>query len=62
MCEANVFLKKDGEMTELMKNVVSITPKDNQLHLVDLFGEQQLVNAEILEIKLLEHKVILKEK
>ncbi len=62
MCEANVYLEKEGKSTELMKNVITITPKGEKLHLVDLFGEQKVVQAEIKEIKLLEHKVILEEK
>lgn len=61
MCEANVYIEKEGKLEELMENVVTIRPEDNKLLLVDLFGEQKFVEADLKEIKLLEHKVILEE-
>ncbi|HDP70637.1 MAG TPA: CooT family nickel-binding protein [Actinobacteria bacterium] len=63
MCEAKVYIeKKDGNLEELMENVITIKPEDDKLHLVDLFGEQKYVNARFKEIKLLDHQVILTEK
>ncbi len=59
MCEANVYMEKDGELEVLMENVASITPIEDKLLLVDLFGEQKRVKAGIKELRLLDHKVIL---
>ncbi|MCL5291830.1 MAG: CooT family nickel-binding protein [Actinobacteria bacterium] len=59
MCEANVYMEKDGELEVLMENVASITPLEDRLLLVDLFGEQKRVKAELKELRLLDHKVIL---
>ncbi len=62
MCEARVYLEKKGNLEEIMSNVVTIKPEQGKLVLKDLFGEQKFVNAEVKEIKLLDHKVILEEK
>ena len=62
MCEAKVFIDKDGEQEMLMENVVTIRPEPDRLVLVDLFGETLEVDALIKEVKLVEHKVILEKK
>jgi predicted RNA-binding protein len=62
MCEANVFIEKDGQLKRVMENVVSITPVNDKLLLVDLFGEQKQIRADFKEVKLLEHQVILSPK
>jgi predicted RNA-binding protein len=62
MCEANVFIEKDGQLKSVMENVVSITPVNDKLLLVDLFGEQKQIRADFKEVKLLEHQVILSPK
>ncbi len=62
MCEAKVYIEKEGKLEDFMDNVVTIKPEKGKLLLVDLFGEQKFVEAEVKEIKLLEHKVILAQK
>lgn len=62
MCEARVYIEKEGTLEELMSNVVTIKPENDKLVLTDLFGEQKFVDAEVKEIKLLDHKVVLKER
>jgi predicted RNA-binding protein len=59
MCEAVVFLVKDGESTRLMENVVTVVPEGDKLLLTDLFGEQKLITAHIETIDLLAHEIIL---
>jgi len=60
MCESRVYLAKDGKLEQLMNNVVIMRPEENgKIFLVSLLGEQQLVEAKIKEIKLLEHMIIL---
>lgn len=62
MCEAKVFLEKEGKIIPFMDNVVTIKPENDKLLLIDLFGNRKYVEASIKELKLLEHEVILKEK
>lgn len=59
MCEAKVFLVKEGDRELLMEDVVSIKPIDEGLSLVDIMGREKPVAASIKEIKLLEHAVLL---
>ncbi|HEY5493812.1 MAG TPA: CooT family nickel-binding protein [Candidatus Anoxymicrobiaceae bacterium] len=60
MCEAVVFIVKDGESTRLMEDVVTIVPDGDKLLLTDLFGEQKLITARIDTIDLMAHEIILR--
>ena len=59
MCEAKVFLESKSGHELVMKDVVTIKPAGDSLELLDLFGEKKVISADIKEIKLLDHKVIL---
>jgi len=59
MCEAKVYLKKDEDLELLMEDCISIVPKGNKLILKDILGKSETVEGKILEVELLDHKVIL---
>ncbi len=59
MCELTVYLLEDGREEKVMEDVAAITPEGERLVLVDLLGQQKVVEARIKELKLLEHKVYL---
>lgn len=60
MCEANVYILRDGKEDLLMERVSSIVPmKDGRLYLMDLSGEQKFINARIQRVMLIDHKIIL---
>ena len=61
MCEAVVFVVKDGEKQKLMEDVVTVTPEGDKLLLTDLFGEQKLITAEVERVDLTGHEIILKQ-
>jgi predicted RNA-binding protein len=60
MCEAIVFVVKDGVKQQVMENVVTVHPEGEKLLLTDLFGEQKLITASIERIDLTGHEIILK--
>lgn len=60
MCEAVVFVVKDGEKQKVMENVVTVNPEGAQLLLTDLFGEQKLITASIETVDLTGHEIILR--
>lgn len=62
MCESKVYILENGEERKLMDNVIHIEPQNGKLFMYDLLGEQQMIDAMIKEIKLLEHKIILERK
>ncbi len=61
MCEAVVFLDREGELEKIMDDVVELKPEEGKLLLVDVFGEQKLVSARISRVELMDHRVILRE-
>jgi predicted RNA-binding protein len=59
MCEAVVFLVKEGESKRLMEDVVTVHPEGEKVLLTDIFGEQRLVTARIEKVDLIGHEIIL---
>ncbi len=62
MCEAIVFVVKDGEKEVIMENVVTLHPEGEKILLTDLFGEQRLITAKIERVDLIGHEIILRKK
>ena len=62
MCEAAAYVLKEGQEELLLSDVDVIEPEGDGLRLVNIFGEQKVINASILRLNLVNHKVILVEK
>ena len=61
MCEANVYLNKDGEEKLLLEAVYRIEPEDGMLHLENIFGEQMVIKAAFRLLALSDEKIVLEE-
>ena len=62
MCEANAYLRKQGEQDELFLEMVDrVTPHEDGLLLEDIFGRRKIVKAKIVELALVDHKIILEK-
>ena len=61
MCEANAYMLTDSGEKLVMKSVDHVTPENDGLKLVDIFGEQKFFHATIHSLSLVDHKVFLKE-
>ncbi len=61
MCEAIVYVERGGELEEVMEDVVDLRPEEGKILLTGVFGDQKLISARIKEVKLLDHKIILRE-
>ncbi len=61
MCEANVYLEKDGKEELLLEAVYFIKPEEGKLLIVNIFGEQLTLKASFKQIDLLHDRIILKE-
>ena len=61
MCEANVFLVKNGAEEEIMKDVLALENRGDHLYLADLLGNEKEVRATIKHIDFGNHKVVLEE-
>ncbi|MFI5332028.1 MAG: CooT family nickel-binding protein [Desulfobaccales bacterium] len=62
MCEAAAYVLKDGREELVLQDVDLIEPDGDNLRLVNIFGEQKVLKANILSLNLVNHKVILVEK
>ena len=61
MCEATAYLVKNGQEELLLKDVDIIEPDGDSLRIINIFGEQKVVKAQIHSLNLIEHKVFLVE-
>lgn len=60
MCEANAYLRKPGEDDELFLEMVDrVLPREDGLMLEDIFGKRKIIKAKIVELALVDHKIIL---
>jgi predicted RNA-binding protein len=60
MCEANAYLRKQGEEDELFLEMVDrVLPYEDGLLLEDIFGKRKMIRAKIVELALVDHKIIL---
>jgi len=59
MCEATAYLLKNGQEELVLKDVDVIEPDGDQLRIVNIFGEQKVIKAEIHSLNLINHKVLL---
>jgi len=57
MCEAKVYVAKNGDEEQIMQDVVLVQPEGDAYLLVTLLGEQKLVPGRIEKIDFLKHAV-----
>jgi predicted RNA-binding protein len=62
MCEASAYLLKNGQEELLLSDVDIIEPDGDSLRLINIFGEQKVIRADIHRLNLVSHKIILLEK
>ena len=55
MCEARVYFKEDDREQKVMDDVVLVQPDGDVYLLVNLLGEQKLVQGQIEKIDFLHH-------
>jgi len=61
MCEANAYLIEGDEEKLIMESVDTVEPEGNEMKLVNIFGEQIFVKANIFALSLVDHKIFLKK-
>ena len=60
MCEANVyFVDENGERTLVLESVDKIIPQGDDVFIENIFGERKTITAKILEMALVDHKILL---
>ena len=61
MCESNAYIKRGDKEELMLQDVARIVPKGDKLVLTGILGNQVEVRAEIVELDLMGHKILLKE-
>ncbi|MGD0971123.1 MAG: CooT family nickel-binding protein [Desulfobaccales bacterium] len=62
MCEAAAYVLRNGQEELLLSEVDIVEPEGDGLRLVNIFGEQKVIEGGIHRLNLVNHKIILKEK
>ena len=62
MCEAHVYLEKDGEEELLLESVYLIESEGDRWRLENIFGEQKVLRATFKVLALSEDKIVLQER
>jgi len=60
MCEANAYLLEGDSEQLIMESVDKVEPEEEGLRLVNIFGEQKFIKAEIHSLSLVDHRILLK--
>lgn len=62
MCEATVYVVRDGQREEVLKNVIRVESTNNGVVLTSLLNPPQIIQGDIREVDLLKHSVTLTAK
>jgi predicted RNA-binding protein len=61
MCEASAYLVQDGNEELILENVDELYREGDVIRMVNLFGDQKAVEAQIKMISFVENKIILEK-
>lgn len=59
MCEASAFLFRNGREELILESVDTLENLDNEVKMINIFGEQKSLKARIKTLSLVDHKIIL---
>jgi predicted RNA-binding protein len=62
MCEANAYLLEGNAQKLVMEAVDTIEPQEDGIRLINIFGEQKFLKAQIHSLSLVDNKVFLRQK
>ncbi len=61
MCEANVYIEKDGKEELFLEAVSTMLPEGDMWRLENIFGEQRIIRGNIKILALSEDKIVIEE-
>ncbi len=61
MCESHAYVIRNGQEEKVLEDVTFIKPEDGSIRLQNLFGKEITIKGHIEEIRLMDHKILLKE-
>ena len=57
MCESTAYILKNGEEELFFEDVDALENKNNEIKLVNIFGETKKISAKIKQFSLVDHKI-----
>ena len=59
MCEANVYMEREGVEELVMESVDILEPEENGAwRLVGIFGDQKTIRGRLKAMKLVDHRIV----
>jgi predicted RNA-binding protein len=62
MCESSAYLIQNGKEELILENVEELCTEGNTVKILNLFGDQKIVDAEIKQISFVDNKIILEKR
>jgi len=59
MCESTAYILKDGKEELFLESIDVLENMDGQVKLISMFGEEEIVEARVKTLSLVDHKIIL---
>jgi predicted RNA-binding protein len=59
MCQTVAYIIEDGKEVAVLQDVVSVVPIEHAVKMVNLFGEERVVQGRIRRIDLLTHRILI---
>ena len=61
MCEANAYILKEGKEELLLEFVDKVKPEKDMLILENIFGQQKIIKGRIVEMALVNHRILIEK-
>ena len=59
MCESTAYILKNGEEELFFEDVDALENRNNEIKLVNIFGETKKISGKIKQFSLVDHKILL---
>ena len=59
MCESTAYIVKNGKEEVVLENVDFLENREGSVKMVNLFGEEKIVEGHVKRLSLVDHKIIL---
>jgi predicted RNA-binding protein len=59
MCESTAYILKDGKEELFLESIDVLENMDGHVKLISMFGEEEIVEARVKTLSLVDHKIIL---
>lgn len=59
MCEANAYIKVDEKNELFLERVDKVISRGDEIYLENIFGQRKIIKGKIVEMALVEHRIIL---